>query len=346
MPMTYWDFKKSGRENAEHYIAMCNEEEKAPKFPFLLGTRKNAETGKMEYYLPEGAEYDGYFKLLIDFKMYDNNGVGAPQNPVMPIFNTEDCEKMLKAYTGGHDSFPVAQNIVDEFVEKISKRSEPKFSLDIEVGTPSKERYNILKNLTLNVKSVNQSEVNENISEFELDRVAKSTVTVRKLKALAEKLGIVDTTYTKDSIEFEFTKGKIDESFHKQLSVNGVDNKNIRFAEMLSVLGDVIDNAILIERHSDRYSDKNRSDINLGRVHVLVSAFKNEQGIVPVKLVLKEFSDGRINKLHVAITLPTIKKVGIMGEEQNKSVATSTPTFFKVSLSEVLGIIKKDLSMI
>lgn len=125
MSKEYWDFSKSGRENAETYIKMCNDNNKVPVFDFLL-----EKDSKGKYYLPEGA--DGYFKLLIDFKMYDNDGVGSPQMPVRPDFSLDECRQMLMDYEGGHETFPVDQKIADEFTKKIKKREkEFKYSLDV-----------------------------------------------------------------------------------------------------------------------------------------------------------------------------------------------------------------------
>lgn len=126
MSKEYWDFSKSGRENAETYINMCNDNNKVPVFDFLL----EKKDGK--YVLPEGA--DGYFKLLIDFKMYDNDGVGSPQVPVKPDFSLDECRQMLMDYEGGHETFPVDQKIADEFTKKITKR-EKEFKYSLEADT-------------------------------------------------------------------------------------------------------------------------------------------------------------------------------------------------------------------
>ena len=98
-PSEYWDFSKTGDENAQIYLAKCREDGRIPKFSQFQG-------------------YPGYWKLLIDFKMYDNDGVGAPQEVVMPIFNTEASEKILREYKGGHKSFPVAKDVVEDFVKE------------------------------------------------------------------------------------------------------------------------------------------------------------------------------------------------------------------------------------
>ena len=113
MPNEYWDFSKSGKENAEAYLEMCARNNKRPKFYKLL-----QNNGDGSYSLKTDGSTDGYWKLLIDFKMYDNEGNGSPQMPVKPEFNMDEAKRMLNDYQGGHSNFPVAQGIVDEFVQE------------------------------------------------------------------------------------------------------------------------------------------------------------------------------------------------------------------------------------
>nr|DAQ88435.1 MAG TPA: chromosome segregation protein [Caudoviricetes sp.] len=124
MPNEYWDFSKSGKENAETYLKMCAANNRKPKFSMLLD--KNADGS---YSLKEDGSTDGYWKLLIDFKMYDNDGVGMPQQPVKPIFNMDESERMLREYTGGHNAFPAANDVVSEFVSEYkAKNGDARYS--------------------------------------------------------------------------------------------------------------------------------------------------------------------------------------------------------------------------
>lgn len=125
MPNEYWDFSKSGKENAETYLKMCAANNRKPKFSMLLD--KNADGS---YSLKEDGSTDGYWKLLIDFKMYDNDGVGMPQQPVKPIFNMDESERMLREYTGGHNAFPAANDVVSEFVSEYkAKNGDARYSM-------------------------------------------------------------------------------------------------------------------------------------------------------------------------------------------------------------------------
>lgn len=111
MPNEYWDFTISGKENAQVYLDMCNAEGRTPKFAKFL--QKNADG---TYSLKDDGSTDGYWKLLIDFKMYDNDGNGSKQLPVQPNFNMEQAARMLNEYKGGHETLPVAWDVVDDFV--------------------------------------------------------------------------------------------------------------------------------------------------------------------------------------------------------------------------------------
>lgn len=123
MPNEYWDFSKSGKENAEAYLKMCAENNKRPKFYKLLDY-----DGKGAYSLKKDGSTDGYWKLLIDFKMYDNDGVGSPQNAVAPTFNMDEAKTMLDEYKGGHNRYPVANSVVDRFVSEYNKEHNTKYS--------------------------------------------------------------------------------------------------------------------------------------------------------------------------------------------------------------------------
>lgn len=119
-PIDYWDYSKTGDQNAETYLRLCEEDGRVPKFDQFL--EKDADG---HWKAPSG-----YWKMLIDFKMYDNDGNGAPQQQVMPHFNMEEAERVLAEYKGGANSLPVAQDIVDEFVAELEKEDTlTKYSL-------------------------------------------------------------------------------------------------------------------------------------------------------------------------------------------------------------------------
>lgn len=142
MPNEYWDFSKTGKENAEGYLQMCARNNKRPKFYKLL-----QNNGDGSYSLKDDGSTDGYWKLLIDFKMYDNDGNGSPQSPVKPDFNMDEATRMLNDYSGGHSNFPVAQGIADNFVKEYKEKHKgQKFSDRASVDNASSvDDNNIIK---------------------------------------------------------------------------------------------------------------------------------------------------------------------------------------------------------
>ena len=147
MPMEYWDFSKSGRENAERYLQICAEEGRTPKFARIRGENLLIDNGDGTWSLPDGPLGDGYFKLLIDFKMYDNNGKGARQMPVRPNFSMDEIRTALNDYKGGHRSFPVANDIVQEFVDNYKEQNpRAEYSTrDIEEAADSEDRPDVIR---------------------------------------------------------------------------------------------------------------------------------------------------------------------------------------------------------
>lgn len=111
-PIDYWDYSKSGDENARIYLRMCEEDGRIPKFDMFLSKDEDGH-----WVAPEG-----YWKTLIDFKMYDNDGVGAPQEAVQPNFNMEEAMRVLGEYKGGANTLPVAQDIVERFVREYKEQ--------------------------------------------------------------------------------------------------------------------------------------------------------------------------------------------------------------------------------
>lgn len=141
-------------------------------------------------------------------------------------------------------------------------------------------------------------------------------------------------------LDFEFSKNNFRESYNKQ-------GKNFDdFAKMFSVFDRVIDNAVGIEVHN-RNAHGYKIDRTLENVYVMVSAFKDGDSLVPVKLEIKQFSD-KPNKLYVAITSDKIKMTEVWkqgntdnGVTQNsRSVNISISYLFKKINSENKGLYK------
>lgn len=153
----YWDFNKTGKENAETYLKMCAEDGRIPKFSQFL-----VDNGDGSFSLQPDGSTDGYWKTLIDFKMYDNNGGGSAQQEVTPNVNMEEAQRILNEYTldrnGIHresnNDLPVAEPVVERYVEEYkAKHPRTQYSL------PEDTEY---------LGRVNRGEANEAGLEYDL----------------------------------------------------------------------------------------------------------------------------------------------------------------------------------
>jgi hypothetical protein len=138
-PEDYWNYKVSGKKNAEAYLKLCAKEGRLPKFYKFL-----VDNGDGSFSLQPDGSTDGYWKTLIDFKMYDNDGNGAPQQEVTPNINMNQAMRVLGEFDGrGVNSLPVAQPVVDRYVEEFkAKNPGRKYSLpSIEVQEAAEKAF-------------------------------------------------------------------------------------------------------------------------------------------------------------------------------------------------------------
>ena len=215
MPNEYWDFSKSGKENAESYLKMCAANNKRPKFYKLLD--QNADGS---YSLKKDGSTDGYWKLLIDFKMYDNNGVGSPQRAVTPDFSMDEAVQMLNEYKGGHKSYPVAYDVVDEFVKQYKSAAKPsernKDSMSnrailanaIESSVQTEIERKKLQDYRENIDSLYEneaklSELNRQIKELSFAEGKRDTKKLKELREEAVKTANRINKYDKELLRLE-----------------------------------------------------------------------------------------------------------------------------------------------
>ena len=336
MPNEYWDFSKSGKENAEAYLEMCARNNKRPKFYKLL-----QNNGDGSYSLKADGSTDGYWKMLIDFKMYDNDGKGSPQMPVKPDFNMEEATRMLNDYQGGHSNFPVAQGIVDDFVKEY-KDSHNDVKYSVREDMTEVERYEELKNRQLlAVDSGDISEYEGRLVDIEsLPQKAKSKVE-KQIYDLAGKLGILLKPMSNPEIKFEFQISKnngLKKSIHNQLSYGGSYGD---FAKALINLDRIIPNAVLVEAHTkDRYADTKRANDRFEGAYVLLGAFQDSDYIIPVKLEIKKES-GDTGNLYVVVAMTKIERTSVMGSEVPDSNESDQPLPVTGSIYSLQQIVSK-----
>lgn len=324
-PSEYWDFSKSGDENAQIYLQKCREDGRIPKFPQFQG-------------------YPGYWKLLIDFKMYDNNGVGSPQEVVKPIFDEATNAKILSEYKGGHRSLPVAKDVVDDFVKDYKARKS-----DV-IGRNVKEQAS---NFHYSNLSADDYYLNGKIYSYDFLVAQKEMTKVELPKTgyLADKRGkIDDEKVLAEGIKNALSEGterggkiyvknsytgrelRIDNSTIKH-GLDGTYNRHLTNARIGSVIGSVVKNAIPIN------GLKNTSSKAIG-TYAMVSYCYDSQGRQFVAIITVEQHTGNVDDFElydVAHAVSGRQKKGSQVDTKSQGVNPIEAT--TISIKDLLRVV-------
>ena len=203
----------------------------------------------------------------------------------------------------------------------------------IREGMTDTERFKALRDTQISAPEAKPERL-EGVDLGELETAIKSQAR-QYIRPLAEKLGVFKN-YQNDNVdlEFSYTKGGFDESIHKQ-SLRG--GRYDDFAKMFSVFDELVQNAVPVEFHGDKYAGTKRADSRLKQVAVLVSAFQDGDRIVPVQFEIKE-KNKYTNKLYVSVTLQDIKtEPGVEGGAGQLLDPVTPPTrVLNYSISQLL----------
>ncbi len=250
------------------------------------------------------------------------------------IFKSQVAKMFLPFRTEVLNDLRVQQDILFGEEYDVWEKSYKKITPDM----TEVERYKALKNRAVRVAQAKPL-ATENVTEEDVKKLETKYKSEAKtiLLKLRDDFG-VSKDYSNEDIEldFEFSKRSFGESITKQ-------KKNyVEFAKMLSCFEEVVENAVGIEVHSDKYADTERADTTLKQSYVLASAFSDGSEVYPVKLLVKEFNDGKKSKLHVAI-VPNKKEGTISIRTLHQEDATfRTPVPSIISLSQLLNIVNDE----
>lgn len=113
---------KTEKQFVERYLEVCKEKNLVPKFARFLNRDK---AGDFVY-------TKGYYKFLLDFKMFDAKGRILPQEVVQPIFNDEVNKQILDDYVKEEKAKAPNEEVYEEVKEALGLGVQPKFSLSEE----------------------------------------------------------------------------------------------------------------------------------------------------------------------------------------------------------------------
>lgn len=192
------------------------------------------------------------------------------------------------------------------------------------------ERYEELKDKSIVVSKPDMSKVS-NI-DIEAYKNLSTKEAKKPIRRIAEMLGIHNVNYKNSNIDFDFgfSKKNLDVSLHHQSEYGG---NYADYAEMLTCLDKLVENAELIEVH-ENYKD----DEQLKRTFVLISALNSKDGIYPVQFEVKEFYSST-KKLYLTAVLTKIKEPAVVTESHTDYSEASTPLVADsiISLSQLFA---------
>lgn len=313
--------------------------------------RENINDIDSEYEASKKAKslIDDYFRSSNYDGVIVNNDVGSFGRSTKTYIAFENTQ--VKSATDNIGTFdgknPDIRYSIDDTKSSAEKYSEDDFENKVVYpNMDERQRAQILRNERIKLSSYDSK------NALSPDDVASLKNSVKRnafkiLRELGTKFNVYKN-YTNENIEldFDYSKSGLKESIDKQ---GNITTNYIDFAKMLTVFDDVIRNAVPIEVHTDKYVGTKRENPDLKYDYVLLSAFTNDNYIVPVELHIKEYKESyRINnKLYVSITLGKIKIEDniITGSllKNNNKVANSVPLSSEVSIPQLVSEVNEKL---
>ena len=225
-----------------------------------------------------------------------------------------------------------------ETVDEVLGLNTPVDPVDIDtspitLGMTDEQRAAVLTGKAItpvtNANSANYAEELSAIKSFPAK--AKSKVE-KTIKALAVKLGILNKPLQTPDVEidFQFSKGGLSKSLSQQLKYGG---SYADFAGAINNLEQILQNAVLIEQHTDKYAGTSRADVNLERVYVLFGAYQDRMSVVPVQMEIKKSSDVG-GRLYVTVAMTKIE-ADVRGSTIDQGQTHSLISASEYSLSEI-----------
>lgn len=235
------------------------------------------------------------------------------------------------------DAFTAAVKNAKDSGQKNSARTGADVRLSVQDGrltaeSTEQERYELLKDVSIRLASVNEDAVKG--VRLEDYNTRKKSAVIPGFRALAKQLGIlnVDLQNSEISFPFQFSGKNLEKSLHHQLEYGGTYQDYVR---MMSCFNDLVENAVPIEVHTDKKAGTAKANQELKQVYVLAGAYRDAQNVTPVQFEVKEF-EGRGNKLYLSVVLTKISsevlETGVPGKTGNVPPLFSEPT---ISLRQI-----------
>lgn len=216
-------------------------------------------------------------------------------------------------------------------------------SYSLTIDTTDAERTEWLKNKKIVLAETDATALKKVASEISVSEEKKYA------RELCKYFGIFETNkkyqkpleynYENIKIDFSFSGSGSDESLYNQKRKNGKDSVT-EYYKLVSCLEETIKNAVPVYVGSDRYLGTYRGSYDIKNVYVLTSAYKDENAIVPVMFMVKEYIN-QDNNLYLAITAKKIEDTHLRSNAENNSEETPNVSSDEISITDLISNIKQ-----
>lgn len=266
---------------------------------------------------------EAYLQMLKDSTGIDGVVQGEGEGKVYVAFTPEQIKSAeIVTRNDSGDVIPLSKRFN-------ASKGDIRYSIDSDMTED--ERYRELRGKTVAVTPEAKYTDEQLASIHTLEQLnAKAKSKAEKvIRPLAESLGILNRSMKTPDVEIDFTFSKnkgLRESMSKQLRYGGT---YADFAKALVNLDGILENAVLIEQHKDKYAGTTRANNQLKSVSVLVGVFRDGDSLIPTQIEIKDTSNaGGI--LYMTVTMTKIE-AGVMA---GASAQRRTPPYV-VPASEI-----------
>ena len=209
-----------------------------------------------------------------------------------------------------------------------SKEKEVYSKYSVKVGMTEEERAKELRNESIMVQN-KQMPLTQN-ERTNLNKVIPYKFE-KLFKILHEKFEL-SGSYKNGEVEFNYSKIGTSESVHKSKQKYGKAVDNV---QMLYHLRDIIENAVPIVIHDDIYKGTKREDPTIKNVYVMLGAYMDTKGIVPIEIIAKERDNGK-NTIRMEVTLNKIGESVMVVDHGQNQLSTAQRSPISVSIPAII----------
>ncbi len=240
-------------------------------------------------------------------------------------------------------SYKLAQELLDYNIGGSTANVD-----EISVDMAETDRHRILNSYNIKLSSNEKNYLYAEIIN-KLHHKVKNTAE-KIIYPLADKLGILNSEMSMPGLPYKVTLSKnngLKKSLNQQIKYSGT---YADFAKALINIDSIIENAILIEKHSDIYMGTVRENVNFENATVFLSILNDGDNIIPIVLEVKKDKTFNNGVLYVYTCMDKIKRTSVTARTKKTSndvstILTDTDSIF--SLSEIFSKVnEKDVEFL